>query len=407
MKQRLVVIGNGMAGMRTIETLIESAPDLYDITVFGAEPYGNYNRILLTPVLYGEKQVDDIMIHDFAWYRKHGITLHCGPDKTVVDIDRQRRIAIAQNGTEAHYDKLLIATGSLPLMLPVPGRNTGGVLSFRDIGDVEAMIETAQTQRRAVVLGGGLLGLEAASGLTRRGMDVTVVNRANHLLNRQIDCEAAQLLQSQLESKGLTFKLGCTLSRIVSRHDHIHAVELSDGSRLLADLLIFATGIEPNIALAQKAGLTCNRGIVVDDALQTSDPAIYSVGECIEHRGELFGLVAPVYEQAHICAQQLSGRNRYRYQNRLAATRLKVSGIDLFSVGDFDADAMSETIVFRDPALHIYKKVVVKEQRITGAVLYGDTGDAAWYVDLLENRTDISSFRDSLLFGRPPLSIAA
>ncbi|WP_341325446.1 FAD-dependent oxidoreductase [Methylotuvimicrobium sp. KM2] len=407
MKQKLVVIGNGMAGMRTVEALTESAPDLYDITVFGAEPYGNYNRILLTPVLYGEKRIDDIMIHDFAWYRKHHITLHCGPDKTVVDVDRSRRRVIAKDGTEASYDRLLIATGSLPLILPIPGRDTEGVMSFREIADVETMIAKSRSKRHAIVLGGGLLGLEAANGLKQRGMHVTVINRADHLLNRQLDNEAGDLLKAQLEAKGLHFKLGCTIENIISRNGHVSEVDLSDGSSLPADLLIMATGIKPNIALAKTIGLDCEQGIVVDDTMQTSDSNIYSVGECVQHRGELFGLVAPVYEQAKVCARQLSHRSDARYQSLLPVTRLKVTGIDLFSAGDFNGGEHYEQIVFKDPALYIYKKLVIKNRRIAGILLYGDTGDSAWYLDCLKNGTDISPYRDFLIFGRPTLSIAA
>lgn len=407
MKQKLVVIGNGMAGMRTVEALIEAAPALYDITVFGAEPHGNYNRILLTPVLFGEKRVDEIMIHDFAWYHKHGITLYCGPDKTVVDVDREKQIVIAKDGTQAYYDKLLIATGSVPLILPIPGRDAEGVMSFREIADVEAMIKKSETRQHAVVLGGGLLGIEAANGLLQRGMNVTVVNRAGHLLNRQLDDQAGAMLKKQLECKGLSFKLGCTIKNIVSVQGHISQVELSDGSMLQADLLIMATGILPNMTLARHIGLHCEQGIVVDDSLRTSDPAIYSVGECVQHRGELFGLVAPVYEQAKVCARHLAHKNAPVYQSLQSATRLKVTGIDLFSAGDFTGEAGAELIVFIDPALNIYKKITVKNSSIAGVLLFGDTADSARYLDLLKNKTDISSLRDCLIFGQTPLSAAA
>ncbi|MCD2450959.1 FAD-dependent oxidoreductase [Methylicorpusculum oleiharenae] len=407
MKQKLVVIGNGMAGMRTVEALIEAAPALYDITVFGAEPHGNYNRILLTPVLFGEKRIDEIMIHDFAWYHKHGITLYCGPDKTVIDVDREKQRVLAKDGTQAYYDKLLIATGSVPLILPIPGRDADGVMSFREIADVEAMIKKSETSQHAVVLGGGLLGLEASNGLQQRGMNVTVVNRAGHLLNRQLDDQAGSMLKKQLESKGLSFKLGCTIKNIASDQGHISQVELSDGSVLQADLLIMATGILPNMTLARHIGLHCEQGIVVDDSLRTSDPAIYSVGECVQHRGELFGLVAPVYEQAKVCAQHLAHKKAPVYQSLQPATRLKVTGIDLFSAGDFTGEAGAEQIVFIDPALNIYKKITVKNSSIAGVLLYGDTADSAWYLDLLKNKTDISSLRDCLIFGQTPLSAAA
>ena len=407
MKQKLVVIGNGMAGMRTVEELIGHAPDLYDITVFGAEPHGNYNRIMLTPVLYGAKSIDDIMIHDFDWYRKNNITLHCGPDKTVTDIDRERQLVRARDGTQARYDKLLIATGSLPMMQAIPGKDVEGVMGFRDIADVEAMIAKAQTKQHAVVLGGGLLGLEAANGLTQRGMQVTVVNRAKHLLNRQLDRQAGTFLKQQLEQTGLSFRLGVTIERILSEEGHITEVVLNDGSILAADILIMATGITPNIALAKKIGLKCDRGIIVEDDMQTSDPAIYSVGECIQHKDELFGLVAPVYQQANVCANRLANKDNAVYKTLSSATMLKVSGIDLFSVGEFQGDVSTEEITLIDPALHVYKKIVLRNNIIVGMLMYGDTTDSAWYLNLVKDKTDISAIRDSIIFGPTDLSEAA
>lgn len=407
MKQRLVVIGNGMAGMRTVEALIQNAPKKYDITVFGAEPHGNYNRIQLTPVLFGAKSIDEIMIHDFAWYQKNNITLHCGADKTVVDVDRAQRRVIAQDGTVADYDRLLIATGSLPLMLPIPGRETEGVMGFRDIADVEKMIEKAQTKQHAVILGGGLLGLEAAYGLQKRGMAVTVINRARHLLNKQLDEKAGNLLKNELVQKGLDFRLGTTIKEIISTEGHISQVMLEDGSILPADILVMATGIKPNIALAQQIELACERGIIVNDTMQTSDVAIYSVGECVQHRGELFGLVAPVYEQAKVCANHLADKNNTTYKSISSATMLKVTGIDLFSVGQFGGDATTEQIVFIDSAINVYKKIVLKNNRILGMVMYGETTDSAWYLNLVKEQADISGFRDQLIFGQPALSDAA
>jgi len=404
MKQKLVVIGNGMAGMRTVDELLQCAPEKYRITVFGAEPHGNYNRIMLTPVLFGAKSVSDIMIHDFDWYRRNRITLHCGAAKAVVAVDRAKRLVIAKDGTTAEYDRLLIATGSLPLMLDIPGRDLAGVMGFRDIADVETMIETAKTKQHAVILGGGLLGLEAANGLSHRGMEVTVVNRARHLLNRQLDQQAASFLQRQLENKGISFRLGATIAEIIGRDQHIQKVRLSDNSLLPADMLVMATGIQPNIALAQTMGLTCERGIVVNDVLQTSDPHIYAVGECVQHRGEVFGLVAPVYEQAKVCARHLAGESNVAYQTLLAATMLKVTGIDLFSVGDFDGDAECQQQVLIDHALGIYRKIVLKNDVIVGMILYGDTSDSAWYLNLIKNRTNIAAFRDSLIFNQPALA---
>jgi len=407
MKQRLVVIGNGMAGMRTVEALIQTAPKQYEITVFGAEPYGNYNRIMLTPVLFGAKSISEIMIHDFAWYQKNNITLHCGENKAVVNVDRVQRRVIAKDGTLAEYDRLLIATGSLPLMLPIPGKETEGVMGFRDIADVEQMIQKAQTKQHAVILGGGLLGLEAAYGLQKRGMAVTVINRARYLLNKQLDEKAGSLLKKELLQKGLEFRLGTTIKEIISSEGHISQVILEDGGVLPADILVMATGIKPNISLAQQIGLVCERGIIVNDTMQTSDPAVYSVGECVQHRGELFGLVAPVYEQAKVCANHLADGNTPAYKTLSSATMLKVTGIELFSIGHFESDPSTEQIVFIDSAINVYKKIVLKNNRIVGMVMYGDTTDSAWYLNLVKEQIDISAFRDQLIFGQPSLSAAA
>lgn len=403
MKQRLVVIGNGMAGMRCVDELVQIAPEKYHITVFGAEPHGNYNRIMLTPMLFGTKSLADIMIHDFAWYRKHDITLYCGSDKTVVDVDRQCRRVIAADGTTAEYDKLLIATGSLPLMLDIPGRHVDGVMGFRDIADVETMIKAAASKRQAIILGGGLLGLETANGLLKRGMQVTVLDLAPHLLNRQLDHKAAELLQRQLESKGISFRLRLSVAEILSQNRHITAVRLSDGTMLPADLLIMATGIRPNIALAQRMDLPCRRGIIVNDQLQTQDPAIYAVGECVEHRGEVFGLVAPVYQQAKVCAEQLAGQSS-TFSPQLTATTLKVTGIDLFSAGDFNGQGECQTQVLTDSGLDIYRKIVIKNDTVVGVILYGDTRDSHWYLNLIENRMNIADMRDHLIFDKPALT---
>lgn len=407
MKPKLVVIGNGMAGMRTVDELIQLAPDRYDITVFGSEPHGNYNRIMLTPVLFGAKSIADIMIHDFDWYRDNRVTLYCGPDKAVVDVDRERRCVIAQDGTRAFYDKLLIATGSLPLMLDIPGRDVEGVLGFRDIADVETMIAKAASKRHAVILGGGLLGLEAANGLLQRGMQVSVVNRADHLLNRQLDRKAAAFLQRQLADKGICFHLGTTIERINQQDGHISAVQLGDGSVLPADLLVMSTGIKPNISLAKRIGLECQHGIVVDDSMRSSDPAIYSVGECVQHRGELFGLVAPVYEQAKVCAKQLSGQVASQYKTLSSATMLKVTGIDLYSVGDFEGDSECHILQLIDHELGVYKKIVLRRDIVVGVILYGDTSDSAWYLNLVKDKTPIAAIRHRLMFGQTPLANAA
>lgn len=407
MKPKLVVIGNGMAGMRSVDELMQTAPYHYQITVFGAEPHGNYNRIMLTPVLCGEKSLDDIMIHDFAWYRKHGITLHCGPGKTVTNVDRNRRLVIAQDGTTAEYDYLLIATGSLPIMPDIPGREVEGVLGFRGIADVEKMIAKADGQGHAVILGGGLLGLEAANGLLQRGMKVSVVNRAEHLLNKQLDSHAATFLQRQLADKGISFHLGTSIERINSRDKHICEVQLGDGTVLAADLLVISTGIKPNIALAKRIGLECQQGIIVDDDMRSSDPRIFSVGECVQHRGELFGLVAPVYEQAKVCAGQLAGLTNSLYSPLSTATLLKVSGIDLFSVGEFEGDADCRSIRLVDQSLGIYKKIVMRGNIVIGVILYGDTADSRWYLNLVKDKTPIDGMADHLMFRQAAIDFAA
>ncbi len=401
MKQRLVVIGNGMAGMRTVEELLSAAPEKYDITVFGAEPYGNYNRIMLSSVLCGEKTIEDIVINDRQWYADNGIRLHAGNNKAVVKIDRVARRVYAQDGTSAAYDRLLIASGSKPVVPAIPGNDLEGVISFRDIFDVNRMLAYSKSHHKAVVLGGGLLGLEAANGLVLRGMDVTVVHNNDVLLNRQMDRQAGEMLRTALEQRGLKFKMAAKTQRLISDgRDHIKAVRFEDGSELECDLFIMAIGVRPNMALAQEAGLYCERGIVVNDTLQSYDPSIYAVGECIQHRGATFGLVAPLFEQAKVCANHLSDHGAAEYITLPTATKLKVTGINLFSIGDFQGDESSESIFFTDPALGIYKKLVIKANKLIGAVLYGDTADGKWYQALLEKQEPVSGIRDVLVFGK-------
>lgn len=409
-KQKLVVIGNGMAGMKTVETLLEHSADLFDITVFGAEPHGNYNRIMLSPVLCGEKTIDDIMINDRQWYRDNDITLYAGQDKTIETIDRLRRVVIAKDGTRSEYDRLLIATGSNPFILPVAGYTLKGVLGFRDIFDVNKMLSYCPDKdsakvKRAVVLGGGLLGLEAANGLVERGMHVTVVHSRDILLNRQLDSEAANMLREELTKRGVNFYMPAQTEQLISdgatkNKGNIKAVRFSNGHEMSCDLFVMAIGVRPNIALAQKAGLYCERGIVVSDTLQTYDPAIYAVGECIEHRGDTFGLVAPLFEQAKVCANQLSGHGVGEYKTLPSATKLKVTGIQLFSIGRFNPQDGDEVLRFSDPELNTYKKLVIHNNRLVGAVLYGDTLDGAWYQQLLEQHSNIQPARQALIFGR-------
>jgi len=409
-KMKLVLIGNGMAGVRTLEELLKIAPDLYDITVFGAEPHPNYNRILLSPVLAGEQTIDEIILNPLSWYAEHGITLHLG--RKVVKVDRTRRLVIAEGPdgttTTAEYDRLLIATGSLPFILPVPGKDLAGVIAYRDIADTETMIATAKTHQHAVVIGGGLLGLEAANGLMLRGMQVTVVHIAPWLMERQLDDVAGGLLRKSLEQRGLRFMIGAQTQALIGDADggqsgRVMAVQFKDGTEVPADLVVMAAGIRPNTQLAETMGLHCNRGIVVNDTLQTTtDPRIYAVGECAAHRGIAYGLVAPLFEQGKVCATHLAEFGIGRYTGSQTSTKLKVTGIDLFSAGNFmggDPDKGFEEIVMSDPFGGVYKKLVIQDDKLVGACLYGDTVDGSWYFKLLREGRKIADIRDKLMFG--------
>jgi len=403
-RTRLVVAGNGMAGMRTVEELLKlGVADRFSITVFGAEPRGNYNRILLSPVLAGESQADDIMLHRPGWYTKRGIKLHAGD--AIVAIDRKRRQVTSRKGVVAEYDRLLIATGSDPIMLPLPGRELPGVLTFRDLDDVHRMLEASDNGRRAVVIGGGLLGLEAAHGLSLRGMHVTVVHLLDTLMERQLDAPAGALLRAALEKRGIEFRMRARTQQILgsinSMEGRVTGVRFDSGEELPADLVVMAVGVRPNIELAKKAYLACDRGILVDDCLQTYDPAIYAVGECVQHRRQTFGLVAPLWEQARICAQHVAEIGVSRFSGAINATQLKVSGIEVFSAGDFSESPTRESLVLSDKRRGVYKRVVIEGNRICGAVLFGDTSEAARLKELIADGTDIGPIRDQLLFDAP------
>lgn len=400
MTERLIMIGNGMAGVRTLEELLKLAPDAYDITVFGAEPFGNYNRILLSPVLSREKTLNDIMLNDLEWYKKNNIRLFAG--RKVVRIDRPRRQVEADDGMRIDYDRLIIATGSNPIVLPIPGATLPGVITFRDIHDVDAMLNAAQSGRHAVVIGGGLLGLEAANGLATQGMSVSVVHLSDTLMDRQLDKPAAELLKRQLESRGLRFCMQGQTEAILGEQ-HVTGVRLKDGTILPADLVVLAVGIRPNIALAKAAGIYCDRGIVVNDTMQTYDPRVYAIGECVQHRNKTYGLVAPLFEMAKVCANHLARLGYSRYVGSDVSTKLKVTGVDVFSAGNFADDGASEDIVMHDAGRGIYKKLVVKENKLKGAVLYGETNDGSWYFQLMRDGTDISAIRDQLMFGQAHL----
>ena len=403
-RQRLVMIGNGMAGMRVIEDLLRIAPDAYDITIFGAEPHGNYNRILLSPVLAGEKRFEDIVLHDLAWYARQGITLHTGD--VVVSIDRNKRLVRTRSGIEAGYDRLLLATGSTPNRLPIPGKDLPGVITFRDVADVGLMMDASRQQRHAVVIGGGLLGLEAANGLLQQGMDVTVVHKTETLMERQLDAYAASLLRRSLESRGIKFVLGATTAA-VEGEERVTGLRFADGSRVPADLVVMTAGVTPNAVLAAAAGIQCGRGVLVDDTLQTYDPRVYAVGECVQHRNATYGLVAPLWEQARVCAAHLAGFGHLRYSGSVVSTSLKVTGIELFSGGNFSGGEGCEVLILRDPEAGIYKRIVLKDNRICGALLYGDARDGSWYLELINDRRDIGPLRDRLLFGRAYADVQA
>lgn len=394
---RIILVGNGMAGVRLLEELRHIAPGQHHITVFGAEPHLPYNRVLLSPVLSGEQAPEDIVLRPQSWYDEQGIVLHRG--RRVVAVDRRRRVVTADDGTQAPYDHLVLATGSTPFVPPVPGHTLPGVLAYRDLGDTQAMIDAATRHRHAVVVGGGLLGLEAASGLAQRGMQVTVVHLRPWLMERQLDAAAAALLQQALEARGLRFELGAQ-TRALRGDERVRALQLEDGRELPADLVVFAAGIRPHTALAERIGLLCQRGIVVHDTLQTvTDPRIWAVGECATHRGVSYGLVAPLYEQARVCATHLAQVGLGRYEGSRPSAQLKVSGISLFSAGDFEGGEGSEQILLSDPYAGVYKKLVIRDDRLVGACLYGDTGDGAWYLRLLREGVPLHGLRDRLLAG--------
>jgi nitrite reductase (NADH) large subunit len=397
-KERLVVVGNGMAGCRAVEEILKRDPGRYEIAIFGAEPRVNYNRIMLSPVLAGEKAFDDIVINDEAWYRDNGITLHAG--RAVTGLDLARRKVLAEGGPEVGFDKLILATGSDPVRLPLPGIDLKGVVTFRDLDDVDAMVAaSAKPGAKAVVIGGGLLGLEAAYGLARRGMQATVVHLMDVLMERQLDESAGFLLREALAERGVETVMGAQSQEIVGQDGQVAGLQLKDGRLLDCDLLVMAVGIRPNAALAREAGLAVGRGVVVDDAMRTSHPAVFAVGECAEHRGECYGLVAPIWEMCRALADAMTDGSTV-YEGSVLSTRLKVSGVDVFSAGRFAGGEGCEDIVFRDAARGVYKRVVIEDGKVAGAVLFGDAIDGNWYFDLMRSGRDVGDIRESLIFGQ-------
>lgn len=396
MKQQLILIGSGMVGARFIERLLGQESHPYDIHVFNKEPYGGYNRIMLSPVLSGEKSLPEIMTHDEQWYAEHGIHLHT--DTPIVNVDTQQQQVVTAQGDTFCYDKLVIATGSNPFVLPIEGSDLPGVVTFRDVRDVDLMMASANQHQHAVVIGGGLLGLEAANGLMVQGMDVTVVHRGDILMNVQMDQEAGGLLQTSLEKQGLKFAMDANTVALEGE-ERVKGVRLEDGRVLPADLVVMAVGIRPNARVGEKIGLQVEQGIVVDDQLKTSNDNIYALGECVQHRGQTYGLVAPLYEQADVLAQVLTGQ-KAAYVGSQTSTKLKVTGIQLFSAGDFDEGEDREVLLYRDKARQIYRKIVLQNDRVLGSVMFGDVQGANWIFEKLVSGEDISTVRDALLFGK-------
>ena len=402
-KMKLVLVGNGLAGMRCLEDLLDMAPERYEVTVIGEEPWGNYNRILLSPVLSGDKTIDDIMLHPNAWYSDKNIRFIAGD--AAVKIDRPRKQVYTEKGLVVDYDRLILATGSKPFVPPIPGWDLKGVISFRDIYDVNTMLEYCKSKQNAVVIGGGLLGLEAAYGLKQRGMNVTVLHLMDRIMERQLDSRASSLLRQSIEAKGINIITQANTEQLIGEEGHVTQIKLKDGTVLDADLVVFAVGIRPNMALAQSAGLRCNRGVIVNDTMQTFDPSIYAVGECIEHRGQTFGLVEPLWGQAFICASHLAEHGSLTFKAPTVPTQLKVSGCDVFSAGRIDLENGEpqddyEDIILNDEKRQIYKRIIIQKDKVIGAVLFGDTEDGTWYAELISDQTPISNIRNKLLFGK-------
>ena len=396
MSEPLVVVGNGMAAARLVDELAKAALGRYAIAVIGDEPRLAYNRVLLSSVLAGETASHDIELKPAEWWRDRGVTLKYGCLATEIDVGR-RELKIANEESIA-FSRLVLATGSTPLRLNVSGADLAGVHTFRDSRDVDLLLTLAAQKKRVVVIGGGLLGLEAAYGLAKAGASVTLLHLMDRLMERQLDPPAAELLKSLVERKGIKILLNANTARLHGE-TRVEGVELADGRRIDADAVIFAAGIRPNIALAKDAGLPVNRGIVVDDCLQTGAADIFALGECAEHRGTCYGLVEPAYEQARVLAQHLAGRAAV-YGGSVVATNLKVSGVRVFSAGDFIGTDGTETIVLNDARGGTYKKLVLSDGRLTGAVLVGDVGDALWYLELIRGRQPIARIRNRMMFGR-------
>lgn len=397
-KQKLILIGNGMAGVRFLEHMLQQENSTFEITVFGSEPHGGYNRILLSPLLSGEQNLQDIITHPIQWYQENHINLISG--KTIVEINREKQFVTDHENRSHNYDKLVIATGSNPFVPPIPGHDLKGVLTYRTIEDVDAMMETAKTKSNAVVIGGGLLGLEAAYGLKTQGMNVTVLHLGSVLMENQLDAKASKLLVSSLEEKGINILTEANTKSINGSNGQVESLELNDGTVLDADLVVMTVGIRPNISLAQSTELECERGILVNDYLLTSDQNIYALGECVQHRGQCYGLVAPLYEQAEICANNICEISNSAYEGSVTATGLKVTGVSLFSAGQFLEDDDCKIITVNDDAKGVYRKLVFKDNKLIGALLYGDINSSLWYQELIQSKQDITPYKSFIMFGQ-------
>jgi nitrite reductase (NADH) large subunit len=396
LSEPLVIVGNGMAAARLVDELVKTSLGRYAIAVIGEEPRLAYNRVLLSSVLAGEIASPDIELKPADWWRDRGVTLKYGCRATEIDVGRNELKIAGDESIE--FSRLVLATGSTPLRLNVPGSDLAGVHTFRDSRDVDLLLSLAARKKPVVVVGGGLLGLEAAYGLAKAGTPVTLLHLMDRLMERQLDAPAADLLKTLVERKGIKVLLNANTARIHGQ-SQVEGVELADGRRIEADAVVFAAGIRPNTALAKEAGISVNRGVVVDDHLQTSAENIFALGECAEHRGICYGLVEPAYEQAKVLAGHLAAREA-AYQGSVVATNLKVSGVSVFSAGDFMGSEGSESILLSDRKRGTYKKLVVADGKLTGAVLIGETSDALWYLEMIRNRKLVAAIRKEMMFGR-------
>ncbi|MGG0159250.1 NADPH-nitrite reductase [Bacillus velezensis] len=385
--KQLVLVGNGMAGVRAIEEILRVSKDEFEITIFGAEPHPNYNRILLSKVLQGDTDIQDITLNDWNWYKENNIQLYTG--ETVIKVDTENKTVITDADRIQPYDELILATGSVPFILPIPGADKQGVTAFRDIKDTDTMLAASKQYKKAAVIGGGLLGLEAARGLLNLGMDVSVIHLAPFLMERQLDAAAGRLLQNELEKQGMTFFLEKQTEEIIGT-DRVEGVRFKDGTSIEADLVVMAVGIRPNTQLGTESGIPVNRGIIVNDYMQTEIPHIYAVGECAEHRGIAYGLVAPLYEQAKVLAKHICGIETKPYEGSVLSTQLKVSGVEVFSAGDFDESEDKKAIKVFDKQDGIYKKIVLRGNQIVGAVLFGDSSEGNRLFSMIQKEADIS-----------------